>query len=164
MIKRVPTGRPIVAALVFSAALLAAGAVRAADRLEVVDADGAVLAGMDVPRGGGWCLHWNHSVTGDAVADCYVNDGGRMVLSHAYQPDFAAGLGHFPGRGTLTGAADGGYWIIDIDEPVAGDAYLLRVGQPAVRHRLVSGSAELDLSALAPGHRVTIRLRRGGEN
>lgn len=152
---RTGMGRPFGAALFL---LMLALPAQAQERLQVMSPHGTLLAEMPIPRGEGWCLHWNHSVTGDGVIDCYVNDGGRMVLSHAYQPDFAAGLGHFPGRGTLTGASDGGYWITDIDEPVPGNAYRLRVGQPAVHHRLVAGRKVIDLSALAAGRRVIIRL------
>lgn len=51
-----------------------------------------------------------------------------MVLMRSRQPDFAAGLGHIPGRGRQVSDGAGGYWIIDIDEPVPGDAYVLRPG------------------------------------
>lgn len=96
------------------------------DYLEIIGEDGSVLARTEIPRQTGWCLYWNHSVTGDGVIDCYVDDLGKMVLHRAYQPDFAAGLGHYPGRGILTSAEGGGYWIEDIDEPVRGNAYVLR--------------------------------------
>lgn len=127
-------------------------------RLQVVAADGSVLAALAIAPGGGWCLHWNHSVTGGPVADCYVNKGGRMILSHAFQHDFAAGLGHLPGRGTLLSQPGGGYRIDALNEPVPGNAYVLRVGSPAVHHRLVTETETLDLSALASGQRVTLRL------
>jgi hypothetical protein len=133
------------------------------DRLEAVTADGRRVATLAVPRGRGWCLHWNHSVTGDPVVDCYVNDGGRMTLSHAIQPDFAAGLGHFPGRGVFRAGPDGTYLIDAIDEPVPGNAYVLRVGSAAVDHRLIADDGRIaPLSAVAAGKRVILRLRPGG--
>lgn len=131
------------------------------DHLEVIDADGAVLARTEIPRQTGWCLYWNHSVTGDGVIDCYVDDLGKMVLHRAYQPDFAAGLGHYPGRGILTSAKGGGYWIEDIDEPVRNNAYVLRVGSRAVNHRIVTEDDEINLSKMAEHTRVTIRLDTG---
>ena len=132
------------------------------DQLKVIADDGTVLAQTSIPRQTGWCLYWNHSVTGDGVIDCYVDDLGKMVLHRAYQPDFAAGLGHFPGRGILTSAEGGGYWIEDIDEPVRGNAYVLRVGSLAVDHRIVTtGGDEIYLSKMAEHTRVTIRLDTG---
>jgi hypothetical protein len=63
-----------------------------------------------------------------------------MVLVRSRLPDFAAGLGHIPGRGRQVSDGDGGYWILDIDEPVPGDAYVLRPGASApVDHRLQRG-------------------------
>ncbi|MEQ8393214.1 MAG: DUF1850 domain-containing protein [Thalassospira sp.] len=162
-------GRPIMAALLLSITACAGpnghhetkpGTV--VDHLEVIAANGSVLARTDIPRQTGWCLYWNHSVTGDGVIDCYVDDLGKMVLHRAYQPDFAAGLGHFPGRGILTSAEGGGYWIEDIDEPVRGNAYVLRVGSLAVDHRIVTTDGdEIYLSKMAEHTRVTIRLDTG---
>lgn len=131
------------------------------DYLEIIGEDGSVLARTEIPRQTGWCLYWNHSVTGDGVIDCYVDDLGKMVLHRAYQPDFAAGLGHYPGRGILTSAEGGGYWIEDIDEPVRGNAYVLRVGSLAVNHRIVTERDEINLSKMAEHTRVTIRLDTG---
>jgi len=133
----------------------------AIDHLEVIGEDGSLLARTEIPRQTGWCLYWNHSVTGDGVIDCYVDDLGKMVLHRAYQPDFAAGLGHYPGRGILTSAEGGGYWIEDIDEPVRGNAYVLRVGSLAVNHRIVTDRDEINLSKMAEHTRVTIRLDTG---
>ncbi len=131
------------------------------DYLEIIGEDGSVLARTEIPRQTGWCLYWNHSVTGDGVIDCYVDDLGKMVLHRAYQPDFAAGLGHYPGRGILTSAEGGGYWIEDIDEPVRDNAYVLRVGSLAVNHRIVTERDEINLSKMAEHTRVTIRLDTG---
>lgn len=145
-------GRPLAAAL-----LLALPAVSAAGTL-AVEAGGQRLLALAVPAGGAWCLRWNHSVTGGAVADCFVNDEGRMVLDRSYLHDYAAGLGDVPGRGAVRAAAGGGYWIEGIAEPVAGNALALRVGRPGVDHRITAGGAEHDLTALAAGRRVVLRL------
>ncbi|TVQ72257.1 MAG: DUF1850 domain-containing protein [Oceanospirillales bacterium] len=105
-----------------------------------------------------WCLYWNHSVTGIAVQDCYRIEAKQLLLSHSWQPDFAAGLGHFEGRGTLSEHPEGGYLISDINEPVTNNALWLRVGSRAVAHRLVSGSKELNLSEIAAGQRLLLLL------
>lgn len=127
--------------------------------LEVHTADQRRLVSMPMVIGQTWCVVWNHSVAGFPVHDCYRNRDGRMVLERSHQPDFAAGLGHVQGRGRPVSDGAGGYWIEDIDEPVPGNRYLLRVGSPEVNHRLVSGGTRVSLSELAAGERVLISLR-----
>ncbi|KAA0013276.1 DUF1850 domain-containing protein [Billgrantia pellis] len=111
-----------------------------------------------------WCLGWNHSVKKFPVLDCYRYQEGRMVLERSHQPDFAAGLGHTLGRGVQVSDGQGGYWIEDIDEPVPGDRYTLRVGSPIVDHRLLwqaeGNEHRVSLSELAAGERVTLQLRK----
>ncbi|MCG6659125.1 DUF1850 domain-containing protein [Halomonas campisalis] len=144
-----------------SAAALAADAPPA-DRpawLEVHRDDGRVIASLPVAEGEAWCLEWNHSVTGIRVQDCYRNRAGQMVLERSHQPDFAAGLGHVPGRGRQVSDGEGGYWIEDIDEPVPDNRYRLRVGSPEVDHRLLHDGHRLSLSDQAAGERVIIQLR-----
>lgn len=120
--------------------------------------DGTEIARLAVPPGGEWCVLWRHSVQGFEVADCYENRAGRMVLMRSHQPDFAAGLGHIPGRGTQVSDGAGGYWITGIDEPVPGDAYVLRAGSMAVDHRLSAGGATVSLSEHAARRRIRIAL------
>lgn len=160
-------GRPLAgAALLAVAALLpvAGGAAAAGPVLVVADADGAEIARLPLGEGGRWCLAWRHSVTQGAVADCFrAGAEGAMVLDRSFLHDAAAGLGHVPGRGRLVGAPGGGYWIEDLAEPLPGGALPLRVGGARVGHWLTAGAepgagAGLDLSALAAGRRVTLRL------
>jgi hypothetical protein len=141
--------------------LLLAGASAAAEPaiLEAVRADGEVLVQRGVQAEERWCLGWNHSVTGFTVLDCFRYSGGRMLLERSHQPDFAAGLGHIPGRGRQVSDGAGGYWIEQIDEPLPSDNYLLRVGSVAVNHRLLIRGEEVSLSEVAAGERVAIRLR-----
>lgn len=120
--------------------------------------DGTEIARLPVPEGAGWCIFWHHSVQGFEVQDCYRNRKGHMVLDRSHQPDFAAGLGHLPGRGRQVSDGAGGYWIEDIGEPVPGDSYVLRPGTMAVNHRIVAGDRHVSLSALAPRARVRIAL------
>lgn len=120
--------------------------------------DGPEIGRFPVPDGAGWCVLWNHSVQGFEVADCYENRGGRMVLVRSRQPDFAAGLGHIPGRGRQVSDGEGGYVIEGLDEPVPGNAYVLRPGRASVNHRIVAGETVIPLSAAAPRERVRIEL------
>ncbi|TKT76975.1 DUF1850 domain-containing protein [Aquamicrobium sp. LC103] len=131
-----------------------AGQAAAAGIVEVVGASGAPIARVEADE---WCIAWNHSVAGFEVRDCYALRDGRMVLEHSHQPDFAAGLGHIPGRGTQRSDGAGGYRIEGIGEAVPGNCYRLRVGSASVDHRLVAGDTNISLTALAAGESVAIR-------
>lgn len=137
----------------------AAGATGAgAATVEVIDADGLPLVGFTVHAGERWCLVWNHSVAGFPVRDCFVFRPPAMVLDSSDQPDFAAGLGHLEGRGKLRSDGAGGYRIEDINEPVPGNRLNLRVGSPAVDHRIEFGGVRYSLSERAANRLVVIRL------
>ncbi len=142
-------------------ALLLATAAQAGTLTATLE-DGTEIARFDIPEGGGWCVMWHHSVKGFEVADCYRNLDGHMVLVRSHLPDFAAGLDHIPGRGRQLSDGHGGYWIEDIDEPVPGDAYILRPGLGAVDHRIRTQDREVSLSAAAPHARVRIALTGDG--
>jgi hypothetical protein len=170
---RPPAGAVLAAAaaLVFAAQGAAAGPV-----LVVEGAGGQQIARLPLGAGGHWCLSWRHSVTQGAVADCFrAGPEGEMVLDRSFLHDAAAGLGHTPGRGRLVSAPAGGYWIEGLEAPVPGGVLPLRVGGAGVGHRLTAGAepwvappagtgaepgaaAGLDLSALANGRRVLLRL------
>jgi hypothetical protein len=138
--------------------LLLSTACASAGTLTATREDGTAIARLDVPEGGGWCILWRHSVKGFEVSDCYENRAGRMVLVWSHLPDFAAGLDHIPGRGRQVSDGQGGYWIEDLDEPVPGDAYILRPGSMAVDHRIATGETVISLSARAERERVRIAL------
>lgn len=129
-----------------------------AAQLSVTLDDGTEIASASIAEGGAWCILWRHSVQGFEVEDCYLNLDGRMVLDRSHLPDFAAGLDHIPGRGTQISDGQGGYWIMDLNEPVPGNAYILRTGNAAVDHRLQVGEYVVSLSDIAPHARVRISL------
>jgi len=138
-------------------ALLLGGA--GAQGLVVVSEAGRTLLTLDLSETPCWEVRWNHSVAGFTVRDLYEVKGGRMVLSATHAPDFAAGLGHIPGRGRLEPDGGGGYWIRDMDEAVPGNRYVLRVGSERVNHRVVHEGVSYSLSARAAGERVVLALR-----
>lgn len=142
--------------LALLALLLGAAEAQTAAYLVVRGPDGAELARFDLADDPTWHLAWNHSVTGILVTDYYAFRSGSMLLTHSHTPAYDAGLGHIPGRGREESDGAGGYWIYDLDEPVPGNAYLLRVGSLRVAHTLVHGDVTVNLSALAAGERVRI--------
>ncbi len=153
------TGRLLTAALLLWG--VGASAATAETILRVEYPDGNMLIETPAPAGTDWCLRWRHSVTGGKVADCFTNDGGRMILVRSFLHDFAAGLGTVEGRGgRLVSAPGGGYWIEGINEPIPGNALALRIGSPRVGHRLEIGGEIHRLSAMAARERVIIRLQQ----
>lgn len=70
---------------------------------------GRVLLELDLSQNRCWEVRWNHSVAGFLVRDLYRYEGGNMLLTATHTPDFAAGLGHIPGRGRLESDGAGGY-------------------------------------------------------
>lgn len=145
----------LMAALALCLAALPAGAAE----LVVSLADsGAELARLPVAEGGRWSILWHHSVDGYEVEDIYEDRAGTMMLVRSHMPDYGAGLGHVPGRGREVSDGSGGYWVEDIDEPVPGNAYVLRPGRPSVDHRIRTATDEISLTALAEHRRVRIAL------
>ena len=133
-----------------------------AGALRVLDEDGAPMATVALPGDGRWCLVWNHSVTGEEVRDCFRTDGDTLILERSHQIDFSsAGLGHIPGRGTVVPDPGGGQWIEGIDASMPEGGLPLRVGGPAVDHRIEAGGMVTSLSERAAGRRVTIRAEAG---
>ena len=145
-------------ALLYLTLLLTPARAQAAPYLVVTGADGGEVTRISLADDPHWHLAWNHSVTGVLVRDFYTYRNGSMVLTHSHTPAFDAGLGHIPGRGRSESDGDGGYWIRDLDEPVPGDGYWLRVGSERVAHTLVHGSQRVNLSAVAAGTRVRISV------
>jgi hypothetical protein len=132
-------------------------------QLSVSDAGEASLAQLGLPEGGRWCLIWNHSVQGFTVTDCFRMEAGQLILDSSHTPDFAAGLGHTRGRGTLKSDDDHGYRIVDMQVPIPNNRLSLRVGALSVNHRIEAGSRVVSLSRLAADTLVEIRVRPAGE-
>lgn len=132
-------------------------------RLSVSDASQATLVEIELPEAGRWCLVWNHSVQGFSVSDCFELKGGQLMLDSTHTPDFAAGLGHMSGRGTLESDDSHGYRIVDMQVPIPDNYLRLRVGDPSVNHRIKAGERLVSLSHLAPNTLVEIRVQPTGD-
>ncbi|WP_157132863.1 DUF1850 domain-containing protein [Marinobacter algicola] len=132
-------------------------------QLSVSDASQTSLVQLGLPEGGRWCLIWNHSVQGFPVTDCFRMEAGQLILDSSHTPDFAAGLGHTRGRGTLTSDDDHGYRIVDMQVPIPNNRLSLRVGALSVNHRIKVDSRVVSLSRLAADKLVEIRVRPAGD-
>ncbi len=126
--------------------------------LAVSASDGAKMVELPLEEGQSWCLLWNHSVAGFTVRDCFVWQSPHLRLQSSHQPDFAAGLGHFQGRGQMRVADEGGYLIDCIDEKLPDNRLILRVGARTVDHRIKIGDQIISLSERAAGERVGIQV------
>lgn len=142
----------------------ALGGEEPAWQLSVIGPNQTRLVQIELTAPAHWCLVWNHSVQGFAVSDCFRVEQGRLFLDSSHQPDFAAGLGHTPGRGTLQSDDRQGYRIVDMQVPIPNNQFWLRVGATTVDHRIEAGSRLISLSQLAAGKRVQIRLTAATNN
>jgi len=149
-------GSRVVLALLVALLLLGSGS--ATPSLRILGEDGRVLIAIPLVHENTWSVLWNHSVTGNLVQDHYVYEGGQVVLTGTQTPAFDAGLGHIPGRGRLESDGNGGYRVVDINEPVPGNAYILRVGSSEVNHRIVHAGDIHSISDLAARERVLIEV------
>lgn len=122
--------------------------------------DGTLLLELPLTRDPEWIIRWNHSVTGILVSDYYRLEGEQMLLTQSHAPAFDAGLGHIPGRGRVESDDRHGYWVREIDEPVPGNAYYLRIGSSRVDHRIIHAGKTYSLSQLAAGQRVRLEVSR----
>ncbi len=136
------------------------GLPAAADQtvLAVTTNQGLKVLELPLAEGQSWCLVWRHSVAGFTVRDCFVWQSPHLTLQSSHQPDFAAGLGHFEGRGQVRASSQGGYIIEDIDERLPDNRLVLRVGSPAVDHRIEIGAQSISLSERVAGERVGIQV------
>lgn len=145
-------------ALLYLTLLFGAARAQAAPYLVVTGADDRELVAIPLAADPAWHLAWRHSVTGILVRDFYAYENGTMTLTRSHTPAFDAGLGHIPGRGRVESDGRGGYWILDLDEPVPGNGYWLRVGSERVAHTIVHGETRVNLSELAAGERVRVAV------
>ena len=106
-----------------------------------------------------WCLHWQHSVSGGLVTDCFQTIDGHVFLDRSFLHDpAAAGLGEVLGRGRILRSATDGDWIVDIAEVMPCNRVFVRIGGQRINHRLTYGSATVNLSEIFAGERVAITL------
>ncbi len=126
--------------------------------LTVQNEEGQALLELPLAVTPTWIMRWNHSVTGVTVSDYYYWNGYEMILTDSHTPSFDAGLGHIPDRGRLVSDGFDGYFIFDIDEAVAKNSYVLRVGSKRVNHRIVYAGQSYSLSDVVENQKVFIQV------
>lgn len=131
-----------------------------ATSLDIHDFDsGEHVMTIALGASGAWVLAWRHSVTGILVHDYFAIREGSIVLEQSHMPSFDAGLGHIPGRGRLESDGNHGYWVREINEPVPGNRFILRVGDVGVNdHTLIVEDQRINLSELVPRQRVVMTI------
>lgn len=133
--------------------------LRPGPELVVTSEAGAVLVRVPLRGDPTWEVQWRHSVAGILVRDIFAWRDGRMLLTDTLTPQLdVAGLGHIPGRGELRDDGAGRYWIAGIDEPIPGNAYLVRIGSAQAPTVLVHHGREFPLSVAHAGERVRIEV------
>jgi hypothetical protein len=122
-------------------------------------AAGEAVLELSLVRTPRWDILWRHSVTGMTVRDSYGYVEGRLLLLESAVPQLdAAGLGDVPGRGRLEGDGAGGAVLRDLNEPIAGNGYWLRVGSSRAPTVLVHAGRRYDLSREHAGERLWLEV------
>lgn len=106
-------------------------------------------------------LHYIHSVDRAPVFEEHsVDRTGTIYVEEERFVMFGAGMGHWPGRGTLT--TRGAWQVIEgIHAPVGQgpDGFVLRVGSAGVAHTLIWRGKRVNLSRMAPHRAVFVSAR-----
>ncbi|WP_159943914.1 MULTISPECIES: DUF1850 domain-containing protein [unclassified Nocardiopsis] len=149
------------------AAVLAALLLPLWPALRISDA-GETIGHLSLAEGERLTIAYVHSIDGLPIEeDLRVRDG-RLVVEATRVRQFGAGMGHIPGEGT--GRADGRWWVVEGIDRDIGPELVIRVGAPAVDHRLRTPREEVRLSpclaarpvAVAPVRASALQLLWGG--
>lgn len=161
------------ALLVVAALLIASGALLGRARpehdasvgahtgpwLEVTTAAGETILRLPLAAEPRWEVHWVHSVAGILVRDSFLWKDGTMLLTDSRTPRLdVAGLGHIEGRGVMKSDGEGGTWIADLDEPIPGNAYTIRIGSSFAPTTIVHAGNRYGLTDEHAGERATISV------
>lgn len=119
-----------------------------------VEDDGALLGHLPLEPGEHLTIAYVHSIDGLPIEEDIAVRGDRLVVEATRLRQFGAGMGHIPGEGN--GRADGRWWVIEDMDRDIGTEVVIRVGAPAVDHRLRTPGAEVRLSPCLTAHRVTV--------
>lgn len=114
-----------------------------------------ILFRFPVSQGQRFTIRYIHSVDLSPVwEDFSAWAQAGIVLERTCFFMFGAGMGHWEGRGRITGDENGRICIEEMHQPLG--SFLLRVGLPGVDHTLMIGEHKIHLSELIPGERVEL--------
>ncbi len=120
-------------------------------------AGGEPILALPLEVGERFTLHYIHSVDRAPIWDEHsVDRDGNIYIEQERLVMFGAGMGHWPGRGTLT--SQGPYQVIEnIHEPIG--EFILRVGSDGVDHTIIWRGKHMNLSRIAAGRAVVVSAR-----
>jgi hypothetical protein len=97
-----------------------------------------------------------HSVDIEPVCEIFsLRKKHGIFLEEMYFVMFGAGMGHWEGHGYVV--RDGEWtWIKEIEKPVG--SFLLRVGSQGVDHKLIAGGRDVNLTDLAEGKILEVKM------
>jgi hypothetical protein len=129
--------------------------------LVIEQENGSSLISMPIEPGELFTIRYIHSVDISPVYEVFYADEEKgIMIKETYFRMFGAGMGHWPGRGTIAGE-NGWTFIKDMD--IAIGEFYLRVGSPSVDHTVLIKDQEIRLSRMIPGSRVRIYIKQGAE-
>lgn len=119
---------------------------------------GDPILALPLEPGERFTLYYLHSVDRAPIWEEHsVDRDGNIYVEEERFVMFGAGMGHWPGRGTLT--SQGPFQVIEnIHEPIG--EFILRVGSNGVDHTIIWRGRHMKLSRIAAGQGVVVSARR----
>ena len=143
--------------------LVSQGTVKAIHPLLLIieNGNGSNLISIPIEPGESFTIRYIHSVDISPVYEVFYADEKKgIMIKETYFKMFGAGMGHWPGRGTIV-QQNG--WTFIKDMNIAIGEFYLRIGAPSVDHTLLIKGQEIRLSRMIPGSRVRIYIKQVGK-
>ncbi|MFW6147575.1 MAG: DUF1850 domain-containing protein [Thermodesulfobacteriota bacterium] len=129
--------------------------------LIIENSHGSRLISVPIEPGELFTIRYIHSVDISPVYEVFYADEKKgIVIKETRFKMFGAGMGHWEGRGRVTGEEG---WIFIKDMNIAIGEFYLRIGAPAVDHTILIKEQEMHLSRMIPGMRVRIYIKQIGK-
>jgi hypothetical protein len=116
--------------------------------------EGDTIGHLPLAEGERFTIAYVHSIDGLPIEEDIGVRDGHLVVEATRLRQFGAGMGHIPGEGT--GHAEGEWWVIEGIDRDIGTELVLRVGSPAVDHRIRTPGDEVRLSPCLAARPVTV--------
>lgn len=123
-----------------------------------VSDEGSTIGYLPLAEGERFTVSYVHSIDRLPIEEDIERRDGRLVADTTRVRQFGAGMGQVPGEGA--GRADGEWWVVEDMGRDLGTELVIRVGSPAVDHRLRAAGAEVRLSPCLAAHRVALEPDR----